>query len=406
MIFPGAITAKTVRRLVAVSILFLIILAAVFKTFAQTPSIDSEEQTMLKLINDYRAANGASQLKLSIALTTSADWMGTDMSTKNYFGHVDSTGRNFDVRIRSFNYNYPGYVGENLAAGYSDAARTFNQWKNSPTHNTVMLSNNFNVIGISRVYGQFSPYKWYWTTDFGTFVDATFGGGTATQTVRSVNAASYTQTIAPEGLAAAFGTQLAAGPVSAASTPLPTMIAGVNVTVNGVAAPLLFISPTQINYVVPTNVDPGTAVLRILNNGNLIGTGTVNVESVSPSIFTVTADGKGVPSAQSTFDGVAFQSVANPDGSARALSVGTSTKPNFLVLYGTGLRRRTSMANVRVTIGGLPASVTFLGAHPRFAGLDQLNVMMPQELRGRGPVDVVVTVDGKTANTVRINIGS
>jgi len=132
----------------------------------------------------------------------------------------------------------------------------------------------------------------------------------------------------------------------------------------------------------------------------------VTIENTTPSIFTVSANGKGVPAAQTTVDGVSFQAVANSDGSARPISVGSATQPNFLVLYGTGLRHRSSMSNVRVTIGGIQSEITFLGAHSRLAGLDQMNIKLPQQLRGRGNVDVVVTIDGKQANTVTINIGS
>ena len=176
--------------------------------------------------------------------------------------------------------------------------------------------------------------------------------------------------------------------------------------VNNLSAPLLYVSPSQINYVVPANVDPGTAVIKVMNGAAVVANGTVAIENVSPGIFTVSANGKGAPAAQTTFDGVTFQAVTNADGSARALSVGAATRPNYLVLYGTGLRRRSSLSNARVMIGGVQCEVTFLGAHPRLAGLDQMNIKLPQELRGRGDVDVIVTIDGRAANAVRINIGN
>ena len=193
---------------------------------------------------------------------------------------------------------------------------------------------------------------------------------------------------------------------TATSLPLPLTLAGVTVMVNDISAPLLYVSPAQINYIVPANVDPGTALVKVMNGANAVANGTVPVESVSPSIFTMTASGKGVPAAQTTLDGVSFQAVGNADGSARALTVGTASKPNYLVLYGTGLRRRSSLTNVRVTIGGVQSEVTFLGAHSRLAGLDQMNIKLPQELRGRGNVDVIVTIDGRTANTVNISVGT
>lgn len=391
------------------SLLFLcfLLLTVSLGSLAQTPSLDSEEQMVLKLINDYRAQNGLNPLRPSIALTRAADWMSADMAAKNYFSHTDSQGRDPFARMTSFNYNYAGYRGENIAAGYSDATRTFNLWRNSPGHNAAMLNANYNVIGISRAYGASSTYKWYWTNDFGSFVDATLAvGGEATQNVRTVNAANYVQSIAPDSLVATFGNQLSTTTATATSLPLPLTLAGVTVMVNDISAPLLYVSPAQINYIVPANVDPGTALVKVMNGANAVANGTVPVESVSPSIFTMTASGKGVPAAQTTLDGVSFQAVGNADGSARALTVGTASKPNYLVLYGTGLRRRSSLTNVRVMIGGVQSEVTFLGAHSRLAGLDQMNIKLPQELRGRGNVDVIVTIDGRTANTVNISVGT
>ena len=57
-----------------------------------------------------------------------------------------------------------------------------------------------------------------------------------------------------------------------------------------------------------------------------------------------------------------------------------------------------------VRIGGVPVQVLYAGLQPDFAGLDQINVLVPRSLIGRGEVDLVLTVDGKVANTVKVNI--
>jgi uncharacterized protein (TIGR03437 family) len=59
---------------------------------------------------------------------------------------------------------------------------------------------------------------------------------------------------------------------------------------------------------------------------------------------------------------------------------------------------------VTVKIGGMDAEVQYAGRQPEFAGLDQVNVLLPRELAGRGEVDVVLKVDGHAANLVRVNI--
>jgi uncharacterized protein (TIGR03437 family) len=76
----------------------------------------------------------------------------------------------------------------------------------------------------------------------------------------------------------------------------------------------------------------------------------------------------------------------------------------FLVLYATGCRFRTALSNVSVTVGGQSAQVTFADPAPGFTGLDQVNARLPRSLIGRGEVDVVLTVNGKVANTVKLNI--
>ncbi len=392
----------------SLSLLFLVSISVFVPARAQTPSLDSEEQIMLKFINDYRAQNGLGRLSVSIALTRAGDWMGADMSTRNYFGHTDSLGRDPFARMTAFGYNYPTTRGENLAAGYADAARTFNQWKTSPSHNAAMLDGRFKVLGVSRIYGAVSRYKWYWTTDFGGFVDALIDstGGSTGQAVRTVNAASYFQTIAPDAIATTFGTGMMGGAVSATSFPLPASLGGITVTVNEQPAELFYASGSQINFVVPASVGQGTATVKVMNNGEMIGSGAVAVENVSPAIFTTSANGLGVAVAQTTSNGTSYQPTANADGTARSISVGTAALPNYLVLYTTGTRRRSSLSAVRVTIGGVNAQVTYLGPNPRFTGLDQINVKMPPEVRGRGMVDVVVTVDGRVSNVAKISIGN
>lgn len=67
-----------------------------------------------------------------------------------------------------------------------------------------------------------------------------------------VNAASYAQPIAPGSLVSIFGMNLATASTSAVGQPLPIQLSGTSVAVNGVQAPLLFVSPTQINLEIPS----------------------------------------------------------------------------------------------------------------------------------------------------------
>ncbi|MCU1232805.1 MAG: Allergen V5/Tpx family protein [Candidatus Solibacter sp.] len=155
---------------------------------AQTPTLDAEQSAFVTLINNYRAQNGAGPLQVSVALQQSAQWMSADMAAKNYFSHTDSLGRDPFNRMTAFGYtHYP--EGENIAAGYSDAQNTFTQWQTACdpdstgactyAHRQNMLNPGYKVLGIGRVYNASSSYRWYWTTDFGGFVDQTIGSTTS-----------------------------------------------------------------------------------------------------------------------------------------------------------------------------------------------------------------------------------
>jgi hypothetical protein len=127
---------------------------------------------MLRLINEHRAANSVGPLKLSDTLNKAAAWKSEHMASLEYFAHDDTPiNRSWVQRIRDCGYSYNTWLGENLAAGNESAAATFQQWLNSPGHNANMLSTNFNAIGIGRAYDGDSPYRWYWSTDFGGYSD-------------------------------------------------------------------------------------------------------------------------------------------------------------------------------------------------------------------------------------------
>jgi hypothetical protein len=135
-------------------------------------SMDTEELAFLSIINDYRAANGASPLTLSENLNRAAAWMATDMAMNNRFGHIDSLGRH--PYERTMDCGYPVGAGENLAAGSrrDTAAAAFELFRNSPSHNSNMLLPHYQKIGIARVHYPGSRYTWYWGTNFGTVDDS------------------------------------------------------------------------------------------------------------------------------------------------------------------------------------------------------------------------------------------
>jgi uncharacterized protein (TIGR03437 family) len=226
---------------------------------------------------------------------------------------------------------------------------------------------------------------------------AKFTRPSASRSLSAVSAASFAaDALAPESIAAAFGTGLATTTMAANTTPLPTELGGTRVRVNGVLAPLFFVAPGQVNFLVPAGVLTGSAVIEITAGDNTLSRGMVNLAAAAPSLFTSNASGAGAPAAVVTKDGVNFYAVGNPDGSSNPLDAG-----DYLVLFGSGFRRVSTNA-VKITIGGRDAPVLFSGAQGGLAGLDQINTQLPAGLSG--VVDVVVSINDKAANLVKVRM--
>jgi len=119
----------------------------------------------------------------------------------------------------------------------------------------------------------------------------------------NVSAASFqADEFAPEQIVSAFGVNLAAKPKSSTTTPLPTKLANTTVGITDssgieLAAPLFFVSPAQINYLIPHDAAEGLATVTVANADNIVSIGTILITSVSPGLFTANADGQGVPAA-------------------------------------------------------------------------------------------------------------
>jgi uncharacterized protein (TIGR03437 family) len=239
---------------------------------------------------------------------------------------------------------------------------------------------------------------------------------TSAGAVASVNAASYAGTeLAAESIATAFGTGLATAARAALSLPLPTNLNGTTVSVRdgaGVerAAPLFYVSPTQVNYLVPAGTAAGGATVTITNANGNVSTGALQIAAVAPGLFAAGANGRGLAAAfvvRVRSDGTqANEPIAHYDAAQQSfvpLPVGVSneTEQVYLALFGTGLRRQSA---VQASVGGVAAPVSYAGPQSQFVGLDQVNVLLPRELAGRGEVSVELKVDGKAANAVTLRV--
>jgi uncharacterized protein (TIGR03437 family) len=233
------------------------------------------------------------------------------------------------------------------------------------------------------------------------------------------SAASYsTAAVAPESIVATFGLNLAAGVNQASQLPLPMNLGGVTINVRdagGVerAAPLFFVSPAQLNFQVPSGLATGSALVESFIDGQIASRGMIQINPISPAIFTADSSGSGYPAATllryrgSDLVGVEPVFDYDPVGKrfiGHPIDPGPAGEAIFLVIYGTGFRNHGGLGSVGVRIGGIDAQVVYAGAQGDYVGLDQLNVRIPRELAGRGEVDLVLNVGGLPANPVRIRM--
>ena len=235
--------------------------------------------------------------------------------------------------------------------------------------------------------------------------------------VASVSAASFAAgALAPETITAAFGTGLSQNIVVASTFPLPTTLDNTQVIVVDAfgserPASLFFVSPTQINYLVPQGLFPGTATVFVRRSGNDVAQGSILVESAAPALFAANANGQGLAAAvvlrvrngQQTFEPVAR--AENGSQVPVPIDLGPESDQVYLLLFGTGFRGFVPPSGLSVSVGGTNVPVPGYAAVDGFAGLDQCNIgPLPRSFAGRGNVNVVMTAGTKTANTVSISI--
>jgi uncharacterized protein (TIGR03437 family) len=200
-------------------------------------------------------------------------------------------------------------------------------------------------------------------------------------------------------------------------TPLPTNLGGTTVELRdsrGGAtrlAELFFVSPRQVNFLLPASLAAGEVAVSIRVQSTLVASGVINVTRVAPSLFSANADGQGVAAAnllrlragQALYEPVATLNQTTRLFEPIPLQFGPASDQVFLVLYGTGVRGRNALSAVRVRIGDLLLTPTYAQEAPGFFGLDQINVELPRSLEGRGLVNVQLEVEGILSNRIQLS---
>jgi uncharacterized protein (TIGR03437 family) len=214
-----------------------------------------------------------------------------------------------------------------------------------------------------------------------------------------VNSATYTSdALAPNCIASIFGTDLsfdtaAISPANSQYRLLPDALAGVSVIVGGFKAKLYYVSPTQINFLMPSDLRPGDVHLFVARQGTAGPTLKITVHDVGPGLYELQP---GIVAATHA-DNV----VITGDSPARA--------GDIVVLYGTGLGRTdpdvisgeinmtpaqiVRIKDLRVLVSGTAvsgASILYAGVTPGTPGLYQVNVALPQRLTPNPEIRIAI----------------
>jgi uncharacterized protein (TIGR03437 family) len=201
------------------------------------------------------------------------------------------------------------------------------------------------------------------------------------------NAASFKGVFAPGMILSVFGSQLAPSTSSAASVPLPITMAGVAVTVNGVAAPLYYISPGQLNLQIPYETAAGAAATVTINNNGQVGSQSFLMAPVAPGIFT-DANGAPVPNISAGRGQIVTLFITGAGAVTPSIFTG-SAPPAATAISDLPAPVQTA----KVIVGGALASIQFIGIPSGLVGVTQINYQVPGGI-GLGPQSVVVTIGG------------
>jgi len=234
-----------------------------------------------------------------------------------------------------------------------------------------------------------------------------------------VNAATPSGGIAPGTLVVIYGLDMTDGtsclpsdgcsPVFDGNGKLQTKMAGAQVTINGTAAPMIYATPIQVGIQIPSETAGTSAIVQVSVNGQSSPPKTISLGTSSPGIFTLNQTGAGPGT------------ITHADAAGTQVSPGSPAVPGeVLIIYATGLGPvlpavptgtlpasvAATATQASVTIDGIAAEVQFSGLSGCCVGVDQVNVVVPQNVRLGSSIPVTLSIGDKQSNTVTIPTGA
>jgi len=221
------------------------------------------------------------------------------------------------------------------------------------------------------------------------------GPNTSSMAISGVaNSATYSAFVSPGMVVAVFGSNLSNTTGLGSGNPLPFSVDGVSATVNGIAAPMVYVSPTQVNLQIPYEAGSGQAVLGINNNGQIAGF-QFPIAATAPGIF---ADASG---------NLAPTSTVTSGGIVTLYMVGAGEVTNqILTGYGPSVKESglfQPLLPLSVTVGGTEVIVVEAKLTPNQFGTTQVSILVPPSVPA-GVQPVVVTVGNASSPPANVTV--
>jgi uncharacterized protein (TIGR03437 family) len=226
----------------------------------------------------------------------------------------------------------------------------------------------------------------------------------------NASAATNPAQVGRGSIVTAFGSNLASVTATTQRADFDFLLGGVSVTVSNAAAHLIYVSPGQINFVLPQGAQTGDAVEFSINNNGVVTKGKAKIADAGPGIFSV--NGNGVGAAAATCQSVTTATPPVATFSLPPCAVGTAEVRQFLNFYGTGFRNAAA-GTLSVIVGTGDTARTFT---PQFAGaqtnvynvlpgLDQLNLELPADFpKGTNKAKIRFTSGTTTVDSNEVEI--
>jgi uncharacterized protein (TIGR03437 family) len=200
------------------------------------------------------------------------------------------------------------------------------------------------------------------------------------------------KSVAPASIAIAEGNALTFQAQESTRDPLgnfPYSLGGTTVTVNDQPAQIFFVSPRQINFLIPPQTVIGPAEFVVTNPEGFQTHGTCDITQTAPGIFTINADGRGMGI---TLDAATLQTGPfDPTEGTRRI-----------IIFATGARYGAQQ--MHAAINGYTVAVESVEPSPDLPGLDEIRLLLPANLRGAGTIQMSLRVDGRDSNPVMLTL--